>query len=289
MIALWTRLPVVVRAVLTGAVVALVGTTPWALMVSANFKYGSAVPWSVPPTVLYLWFFWRYLRGVGPPRSTAELRHANLRAHSISAEVWGAALFAGILGLGAVLLLQVVTNRLVTLPPQQLSDTSHVPGVTLLCFLLTGSAVAGIVEEAAFRGYMQRPIERRHGLVVAILVTGTLFGFAHFAHPEVTLILMPYFIAVAAVYGALASLTNSIFPSTALHTGGNVLGGLGLLMGGRSEWQASPSPEPLIWETGADATFWIACVLLFVVGGAAVGAYVALARVVRIEGARKTV
>jgi membrane protease YdiL (CAAX protease family) len=149
--------------------------------------------------------------------------------------------------------------------------------------------VAGIVEEAAFRGYMQRPIERRHGLVVAILVTGTLFGFAHFAHPEVTLILMPYFIAVAAVYGALAYLTNSIFPSMALHAGGNVLGGIGLLMGGRSEWQASAKPEPLIWETGADATFWIACGLLFVVGGAAVGAYVALARVVRIEGASKTV
>jgi hypothetical protein len=182
-----------------------------------------------------------------------------------------------------------VTNRLVTLPPQQLPDTSHVPGVTLFCFLLTGSAVAGIVEEAAFRGYMQRPIERRHGLAVAILVTGTLFGFAHFAHPEVTLILMPYFIAVAAVYGALASLTNSIFPSMALHTGGNVLGGLGLLLGGRSEWQASPKPEPLIWETGADATFWIVCVLLVVVGGAAVAAYVALARVVRIEAVRKTV
>jgi membrane protease YdiL (CAAX protease family) len=183
----------------------------------------------------------------------------------------------------------MVTNRLVVLPPQQVPDISHVPGVTLFCFLLTGSAVAGIVEEAAFRGYMQRPIERRHGLIVAILVTGILFGFMHFAHPEVTLILMPYFIAVAAVYGALAWLTNSILPSMALHAGGNVLVGLGLVMGGRSEWQASARPEPLIWETGTDAQFWIACVFLLIVGGAAVGAFFALARVVRIEGASKTV
>ncbi len=289
MIALWTRLPVVVRAVLTGAGVALVGTTPWAILVSANVKYGSAVPWSVPPTVLYLWLFWRYLRGAGPPRSTMEMRRANLRAHRISGEVWGAALFAGVLGLGAVLLLQIVTNRLVVLPPQQVPDISHVPGLTLFCFLVTGSAVAGIVEEAAFRGYMQGPIERRHGLAVAILVTGPLFGFMHFAHPEVTLILMPYFIAVAAVYGTLTFLTNSIFPSMALHAGGNVLVGLGLVMGGRSEWQASSNPEPLIWETGTDARFWIVCVFLLIVGGAAVGAFVALARVVRFEGASKTV
>jgi hypothetical protein len=75
----------------------------------------------------------------------------------------------------------------------------------------------------------------------------------------------------------------------ALHTGGNILGGIGLLMGGRSEWQALSSPEPLIWETGADATFWTACAFLLVVGGAAVGAYIALARVVRIEGASKAV
>lgn len=287
MIALWTRLPVIVRAVLTGAAVAVVGTTPWAILVSANFKYWSAVPWAVPPTVLYLWLFWKYLRGAGWPRSTAEIRRANLRANPLSDDVWGAALIAGVLGLGAVVILQVIMNRLVRLPPQQLPDISHIPIVTLLCFLLTSSAVAGIVEEAAFRGYMQRPIERRHGLVVAILVTGALFGFAHFTHPEVTLILMPYFIAVAAVYGALAYLTNSIFPSMALHAGGNVLSGLGLLMGGRAEWQASSRPEPLIWETGADASFWISCLFLLIIGIAAVWAYAALARVARAGLPRK--
>lgn len=53
-----------------------------------------------------------------------------------------------------------------------------------------------ISEEASFRGYMQGPIERRHGPVVAILVTGTLFGLAHFTHPGV---LVWAFKALAAV------------------------------------------------------------------------------------------
>ena len=142
------------------------------------------------------------------------------------------------------------------------------------------AVVAGIAEESSFRGYMQGPIERRHGPVIAILVTGSLFGFAHFTHPEVTLILMPYYLAVAAVYGALAYLTNSILPSMVLHAGGNVLGAIDLF-GGVVRSGRIGAPAPLIWETGADASFWISCFAALIVGAAAVWAYSALAKVVR--------
>lgn len=124
--------------------------------------------------------------------------------------------------------------------------------------------------------------------MVAILVTGTLFGLAHFTHPEVTLSLMPYYLLVAAIYGALAWLTNSILPSLVLHAGGNFLGGIGLLAQGHREWQASSSPAPLIWEAGADALFWISCVAVLIVGAAAVWAYVALATVARRASERPT-
>jgi membrane protease YdiL (CAAX protease family) len=190
-------------------------------------------------------------------------------------------LLAGILGIAALVLFLRVLNRMVRLPVERVPDLSHVPPVTLLLILLTSSAVAGVVEEAAFRGYLQGPIERRHGPVVAILVTGVLFGFAHFTHPEVTLILMPYYLFVAAIYGALAYLTNSILPSMALHAGGNFLGGLDLLARGRSEWQASASPAPPIWEAGADVSFWVSCAAVLIVGAGAVWAYAALAKVAR--------
>ncbi|MBI3765465.1 MAG: CPBP family intramembrane metalloprotease, partial [Ignavibacteriales bacterium] len=121
----------------------------------------------------------------------------------------------------------------------------------------------------------------QHGPVIAILVTGSLFGSAHFTHPEVTLILMPYYLAVAAVYGALAYLTNSILPSMVLHAGGNVLGAFDLFARGRSEWQAAASPKPLIWETGTDASFWVSCAAFLIVGAAAVWAYATLASVAR--------
>jgi hypothetical protein len=115
---------------------------------------------------------------------------------------------------------------------------------------------------------MQGPIERRHGPVVAILVTGILFGLVHFTHPEVTLILMPYYLGAAAIYGALAYLTDSILPSAALHAAGNVFSIIALFAGGRAEWQASATPAPLIWQTGADASFWFSCVAALAVGAA---------------------
>ncbi len=281
MILLWSRIPLIVRAVITGLVVAAVGTTPWAVLVSANSKYWSAVPWAVPPTGLYLWFFWRYVQGAGWPRSTAEARRTNCRANRLSEKVWGAALFAGALGLVALVLFLGVVNRLVSLPAPSTNDLSHIPFVTLVSWLLMGSVVAGIAEESSFRGYMQGPIERRHGPVVAILVTGSLFGFTHFTHPEVTLILIPYYLAVAAIYGALAYLTNSILPSVVLHASGNVLDALDLFGRGRAEWQASSSPKPLIWETGTDVSFWISCVAALIAGAAAIWAYARLATVAR--------
>lgn len=269
MIALWRHLPVIVQAAITGMLATAAGTIPWALLATANQKFVSSVPWAVPVMALYLCFLWRYA-----PRT-------NLRAHRLSGDVWGAALLAGTLGLWALVLFLGVVNRLVTLPAQPTGDLSHIPFVTLVVSLLMGSVVAGVVEEASFRGYMQGPIERRHGPVVAILVTGSLFGFAHFTHPEVTLILMPYYLAVAAIYGALAYLTNSILPSMVLHAGGNVLGYMDLLARGRAEWQASARPAPLIWETGPDASFWISGAAAIIVGAAAVWAYSALATVAR--------
>ena len=281
MISVWSRLPVIVRAVLTGLVVASFGTIPWSLLVKANLKFFPAVPWAVLPAVLYLWLFWRYVNGAWWPHSTAEIRHTTCRANRLSEEVWGASLLAGGLGLVALVLFLSVINRLVKLPAQSTEDVSHIPFMTLTVSLLMSSVVAGVVEESSFRGYIQGPIERRHGPVVAILVTGSLFGFAHFTHPEVTLVLMPYYLAVAAIYGTLAYLTNSILPSMVLHAGGNILGYMDLFTRGRAEWQASSSPKPLIWETGTDASFWISCVAVLIVGAAAIWAYTALATVSR--------
>jgi membrane protease YdiL (CAAX protease family) len=279
---LWLRLPVVGRAVLIGVTAAAAGTLPWAALVSANTRHQSALPWAVPLMAVYLWFYWRYLvRGAGWPRSTAEARRMNARANALPPETWGPALLAGLLGLASVMLLQGVLSRLVALPQQRDLDVSRYSAVTVLMWVVMSAVVAGVVEETSFRGYLQRPVERRHGPVIAILLTGSLFGFAHFTHPEVGVVLLPFYIAVAAVYGTLAYVTDSTLPGIVLHAGGNMFSAFDLFARGRSEWQLSTEAPPLIWERGPDAAFWGNVTALLAVAALTVWAYSALASAAR--------
>jgi membrane protease YdiL (CAAX protease family) len=198
--------------------------------------------------------------------------------NSIGGQTWGIALLAGILGLVSILLLQGVMGRLVRLPAQHDLDTSRFPAATVLLWVVMSGIVAGVVEETAFRGYLQGPIERRHGPAVAILITGALFGLAHFSHPDVGATLLPYYVAVAAVYGSLAYFTDSTLPSMTLHAGGNIVSAFDLFTRGRSEWQLSTAQPKLIWQTGPDAIF-IGTVLAFlVVSALTVWTFAALSR-----------
>ena len=245
---------VIFRAVLIGILVTLAGTIPRNLFFALNLRVVPGVPWAVPVTAIYLWIYWRYLKGKGPPESTAEERRVSLRANSVSGPVWIWALLAGGLGIVALVLGLRVANRLVLLPEQRLPDLSAVPQFTVIALLLMAAPVAGIVEEAAFRGYMQGPIERRHGLVIAILVTGTMFAVAHL---DFTPVLWPYYLAVAAIYGTVTYLANSILPAIVLHTAGNLYSNLDLWLHGKAEWQAPGGSAQLIWNTGPDAPFWL--------------------------------
>jgi membrane protease YdiL (CAAX protease family) len=269
---------IIVRAVLIGMFVAIAGTIPRNLIFAANLRYYASVPWAAPVTAMYLWFFWRYLKGSGAPESTAEQRRASLRANAVSGNVWAWALLAGGLGITALVLALRVANRVVVLPHQQLPHLAQVPEVTVVTLLFMAAPVAGIIEEAAFRGYMQGPIERRYGLAVAILITGTMFAVAHL---DFTVILWPYYLAVAAIYGTVTYLTNSILPAVVLHTSGNIYSNFDLWLHGQAEWQTSSGPAGLIWKTGVDASFWVSSIALFIVAAATVWSYRTLARVAR--------
>ena len=269
---------VVVRAVIIGMVVAIVGTIPRDLFYWTNLHFYASVPWAVPVTGVYLWFFWRYLQGAGPPAETSAHRRTSLRANRISARQWWWALLSGVLGLVALVLALRVANRMVALPQQGIPDLTHVPKITVLSLLLMGAPVAGIVEESAFRGYMQGPIERRYGLFVAILITGTMFAIVHL---DFTPILWPYYVAVAAIYGTVAYATNSILPAIVLHTAGNIFSNLDLWLHGQAEWQTPSVGTQLIWKAGADASFWRTLAALVIVAAVAVWANYKLLRVER--------
>lgn len=267
---------VVLQAVMIGMLVMAAGTLPRNVLFAANLRFYSNIPWSVPVIAVYLLFFWQYLAGKGPPDTNSLERRLLLRARQISGREWGWALLAGGLGIVSLVLGLDIANRLIVLPSQQLPDLSHVPRFTLLCLLLASAPIAGVVEESAFRGYMQGPLERRCGLPIAIVITGTMFAVAHL---DFTLILWPYYVAVAAIYGTVTYFTQSILPAVMLHTAGNLYSNFDLWLHGKAEWQTAKTGGSLIWKTGMDVSFIVQCSMFAIFGAAMLWAFLRLARI----------
>ena len=280
MLRFWRRLPILPRALLAGAAVAAAGTLPWAFLSLSNQRYLVAVPWAVPVMAVYLWFLWRWLRGDGPPASTAPDRRKSLRANAVSPDLFVMTVFAGILGFVALIPFTILLGRLVTLnQARPIRLPEGMPSITAFALIVMASIVAGVVEEAAFRGYMQGPLERRVGPVAAILLSGAVFGLAHFTHhPSVAVLsALPFYVFVAAVYGMMAYASNSILPGVVLHAGGDVLSISRSWLTGKGEWELTATQPSLIWETGPDGAFWGALVAFILLGALSVVAFVGLA------------
>jgi membrane protease YdiL (CAAX protease family) len=285
----WRRLPLVLRALLAGTAVAAAGTLPWAGLSLANQKYLVAVPWAVVVMAIYLWFLWRWLRGDGWPSTTSASRRQSLRANTVEPDAFGLAIFAALIGFAALMPFAMLLGRLVTLnAAQPIKLPDGMPFITGFLLIAMASVVAGVVEESAFRGYMQGPIERRHGPATAIALTGALFGLAHFTHHPgwATLAVLPYYLLVAAIYGMMAYGTNSIWAGLVLHAGGDVLVLSRLWITGRGEWQVTETAPRLIWETGPDPAFWGALIAFLLLGALSAFLFATLAstRAARTRG-----
>lgn len=236
--------------------VLLTGSVPWAVLGNWNQRVGLLVPWSIVPMTIYLGAYFGFIDGRWMAAGS-ERRRANLRAYRLPGSVWLAALPAGLLGIGAILALLVVISRLVHLPVgTPLTTPTGMPGATMFALLTMQSVVAGVTEESAFRGYMQSIVGRRFGVVVAVIANGVLFGLLHFPnHPGDVLLMLPYYVAVSAMYGGLTWATGSILPALVLHSVGDSVVLTRWWLTGRPEWQLNAVAPPLVWDSGVDASF----------------------------------
>ena len=276
----------IVAAAAIAVLVLLAGNLPWAGfgpitgLMALNLRLGVLFPWAVLPAAVYLFAYWRVISGAWGPADGAAERRNNLRARRLSLKTWVRALLAGLLGFATLVALLVVASRLVALPAgTPIAAPPGMPAATMFLLIAMASVVAGVSEEAAFRGYMQSMIERHHGLAIAILANGTLFGLLHFGnHPADVLMMLPYYIAVAAVYGGLTWATVSILPAVVLHSVGDVVVLTRWWLTGRPEWQIGAEAPELLSESGFDVAFIAAALAAAALATATALAYRALRR-----------
>lgn len=264
----------ILLAVAVGVLVLLAGN--WiAALTSVNLTHGTSVPWAVVPIGLWLWIYWQFLGGKWGADFDPATRRSNLRANKVPAKLWIPSLAAGLLGFATLLAGLSLAARLVALPAgTPITTPPEMPVITVVLLLTMQSIMAGVTEEAAFRGYMQSLIERRHGLFIAILVNGVVFGLLHFSsHPRDVLLMLPYYVSVAAVYGGLTWAADSILPAIVLHAAGDIVVLIRWWATGRPEWQLSATQPLLVSENGLDTMFVITSLVAIALGALTIVSY----------------
>ena len=112
----------------------------------------------------------------------------------------------------------------------------------LAAFYLLAVLVAPLMEEFGFRGWVQRPLERKLGAQVAIPATAVLFALAHFQADY-----LPVRLAAGLVLGHAVYATRSVWAGVALHVAWNA----GVLAFGTALPEFDPTGKGWRWAVPA--------------------------------------
>jgi len=272
---LWRRLPLLVRAILSGLFVFFVIQNGWLAMFLVNTQILPTVPWSVALGLIWIWLLFRYFNGRGWPASTSAARREAMRAPRPTGPQWAWSMVFFVAFLVFFVSFIQVFYRFVVIPEDNF-DLSMFPWWSLYPCLVMVSITAGVSEEAGFRGYMQGGLEKRYGPVLAIGITSFVFWLSHLNHasgPARFALLM----VMSAALGALAYCVGSIWPSVVTHASVNTIA----FVSGAAD--AAPwfiQQPPQFSETGVDASF-VVFLLLFAASTAALAFVLRMLRALR--------
>jgi membrane protease YdiL (CAAX protease family) len=212
----WQRIPVVIRAIVSGLFVFAIAGSVARIVILALIP----APWSIVVMGGVLWIYCKYFSGSWWPKSTTDARSDSFRATRLSTGVWKWSLIAAILVVVVVESGFVVTFRIFEFPAEAWTSGilfSAAPLWLAWLFIVTAALVAGITEEVGFRGYMQVPLEKRYGSVVGITIVSIVFVVFHLNQAWASPVLFHLF-AISVLWGILAYTSGSLIPGMISHT-----------------------------------------------------------------------
>jgi len=251
----WSRIPVVFRAIAIGLLVGLAAANVWPVLVYKIGMPGAAVAEAIF-LAAYIW----WTSGGGPPKAWKAVRAASFRGLKLSAAQWRWGLIAAVFFAVTIHAAIVVLFRLVPFPAAAFHagyDFSFIPSRQMQWLAVVVSAAsAGICEETGFRGYMQRPIEERHGAIVAILISSLFFMLVHLTKDWSSIGMVPIVFGAGLLLGTMAWASGSLIPGMIGHT----IMDIGLFAYWWTQIAGVFSERPIA-ETGMDPHFYAACAI----------------------------
>ncbi len=257
----WTGLPVLLKSVFNGLFVFIILSSGATSLFIANMAIFPSIPWSVPVILLYLWVVFQFFNGRWGTRASSPARQQSMRARRLGTKEWGAAWSAIIPVMIFFIAVTIVSYRLIEVPSEELLP-SDMPWWSVYSTLLMISIIAGVSEEAGFRGYIQAPLEKRYGPWFAISVASVLFWLAHLNHANGVPRVLALFIMGASL-GALALCARSILPAIIAHAAADTIVFMGSVSGIGPDYLWIPVP---IKESGMDGFFWVTIGVVIISG-----------------------
>ncbi|MGN6148822.1 MAG: lysostaphin resistance A-like protein [Rhizomicrobium sp.] len=251
----WSRIPVIVRAIVGGLLIGMIPANVWlVLLLILKLPVLEAVAAELVFLVLYVW----WARGGGPPARFKAARRDYFRTGSLSGAQWFWGVIAAVSFAATVHAAIVLLFRLVPYPAaafHQGYDMSYIPTRQLQYLACVVSALsAGVCEEIGFRGYMQRPIEKRHGSVIAILISSLLFMLLHLTKGWALIGMVPIVFGAGLLLGTLARAAGTLWFGIL----GHWMMDIGLFAFWWTQVAGTFNQRP-ISETGMDPAFYMEC------------------------------
>jgi membrane protease YdiL (CAAX protease family) len=256
-LSIWNKVPLIVRATVSGLFVSGAGVFAWGGMLS---KFPT--PWVVLPMTVVLWLYWKFFSGDWGRKDLREIRKENFRSTKLAPQLWKTGLIYAILFVVIVQSSFVVTFRLIEYPANKFTADYKIldsfPLWVAWVIIIMSSVVAGICEETGFRGYMQVPLEKKYGPAFGIILTSVFFTVIHLSHTW-ALPIVPHIFFASVLLGLIAYKTGSLIPGIIGHSILDVFD--------YSVWWSDITggfTKQTIFRTGADLhfIFWVLVFLL---------------------------
>jgi membrane protease YdiL (CAAX protease family) len=211
----WAKLPITPKAILGGLLIGMIAANVWPILL---LKLGALSAAIIEVVLLGLYFWW--FTGAAPGPWQAQRREGG-RGGRLSGAQWGWGLLAAACFPVTVWSAMVLLFRIIPFPAADFHkgyDLSFIPTLPLQWLACVISALsAGVCEEMGFRGYMQRPIENRHGPAVAIVISAMLFMLLHLNKSWSMMAMTPIVFGAGVLLGVIARASGTMVFNTLGH------------------------------------------------------------------------